>query len=81
MDLVVSVSPASVRRGNESMVYLRPFPRGAVTLYFNGIPVPKKMSPGADGYIITVPGDASSGFVEVDWNGHRYRSNYVNVMP
>ncbi len=76
--MTVDVQPSSGRPGTELHVYLRPFQHGA-TIYFNGRALPKRLSPSQDAWIIYIPGSATSGYVEVDWGGQRFRSGYITV--
>ena len=65
----VRLDKATARRGQELMVFVEPFRPGAM-VYFNGRPLPKKTT--GDHFVITVPGNASNGTVEVEIEGRRY---------
>jgi len=65
----VRLDKATARRGQELMVFVEPFRPGAM-VYFNGRPLPKQTK--GDHFVITVPGNASSGTVEVEIEGRRY---------
>jgi hypothetical protein len=77
-DLSISVVPSSARRGNEVRIFVSP-PRAPLTVYLNGRPLPMKVSPEGNVLTVTIPAFATSGTFEVEWNGRRYRSQYVTI--
>jgi hypothetical protein len=75
----VRVVPTQARRGNEVRLHIHP--PHPVAVFFNGRPLPKKVTAGGRVLVVTVPGDARSGTFEVAWRGRRYRSNRLVVLP
>ena len=66
-------SPKVQRRGREVTLTLRP-PTQAVTVFFNGRPLPMRTLEGGARIIITIPGDARSGVLELEYKGDRYKA-------
>ena len=66
-------APRAQRRGREVTLTLRP-PTVEVTVFFNGQPLPKRTQEGGARVIITIPGDARSGYLELEYKGDRYRA-------
>lgn len=66
-------SPKAQRRGREVTLTLNP-PTLAVTVFFNGRPLPKRTLDNGARVVITIPGDARSGYLEVEFKGERYRA-------
>ena len=65
--------PKTQRRGREVTLTLRP-PTQAVTVFFNGRPLPKRTLDGGARIIITIPGDGRSGYLELEYKGDRYKA-------
>jgi hypothetical protein len=74
----VRVNQATAQRGKQLEIEVIPF-HGDVKVFFNGRPMPKKVY--NDTLVVTIPSTANSGYFEVEWQGRRYRSNRVNVVP
>ena len=77
-ELRVSLNKTTARRGENIEVHIDPW-HPNVMVFFNGRPLPKRTE--TDHLVITIPGNAGSGFVEVEWAGRRYRSPRINVTP
>ena len=75
-EVAFTFSPQTARRGNEVTLQLTPG-RQSVTVFFNGRPLPKKVLAGGRTLVVTVPGDARSGYFELEYNGRRYRADRV----
>jgi hypothetical protein len=67
--LVVRLGRTTARRGEDLKVFVEPFHPEAM-VFFNGRPLPKKTR--GNHFVITVPGNAESGNVEVQVEGRRY---------
>jgi hypothetical protein len=65
----VRLDKATARRGENVEIAVQPFPSTA-TVFFNGRPLPKRTK--GNMIVITVPGNATSGTVEVEIEGRRY---------
>jgi hypothetical protein len=74
-------SPNPAKRGAE--VEIRPsIALETATVYFNGRPLPKKVLSNGRVLVVTVPGDAESGYFELEWQGIRVRAaDRLNVLP
>jgi hypothetical protein len=71
--LSFTVAPATAKRGSEVTLTLTPAQQD-VSVYLDGRLLPKRTLQGGRQIVVTVPGDAKSGFFEVEYNGERYRS-------
>ncbi len=81
IQLTFTIEPNPARRGEEVQLNLSSAIEGA-TVYFNGKPLPKKVLANGRTYVVTVPGDATSGFFEIEWSGGRVTSSQrLNVLP
>jgi hypothetical protein len=65
--------PKVGRRGSEVTLILTP-PRPRVTVFYNGRPLPKKVFEGGKRLVVTIPGDARSGYFELQLGGERFRA-------
>ena len=72
-EVAFKVVPQSGRRGSEVTLLLTP-PRQEVLVVFNDRPLPKKVLQGGARIVVTIPGDARTGFFELEYNGRRYRA-------
>jgi hypothetical protein len=70
-----SFAPTTARRGTEVSITLSE-PREGVVVLFDGRPLPKKVLQGGRLLVVTVPGDAQSGYLELEHNGRRYRARH-----
>lgn len=78
--LTFTFSPNPARRGEDVLLYLSE--SKPVTVYYNGRPLPKKVSPDGKVLTVTVPGDARNGFFELTWDGQSVRaSQELIVLP
>ena len=78
-ELSFTVAPMTARRGSEVTLTLTPARLGTA-VYYNGRLLPKKVLNNGQTMIVTIPGDARSGFFEVEYQGRRYRSpGRINV--
>jgi hypothetical protein len=76
-----SFHPNSARRGEDVNLYVSP-PGQNVTVFFDGRPLPKKAYDDSARLVVTVPGDANSGYFELEWKGIRFRaSEELIVLP
>ncbi len=66
-------SPKVQRRGREVTLTLNP-PTLAITVFFNGRPLPKRTLNNGARVVITIPGDARSGYLELEFKGERYKA-------
>ena len=66
-------NPKTQRRGREVTLILTP-PTLAVTVFFNGRPLPKRTLENGRRIVVTIPGDARSGHFELEYKGDRYRA-------
>jgi len=74
------LTTGNARAGDE--VTLRCSAPGRVEVYYNGRILPKVVKDSGQTIVLTVPGDATSGYFEVEWNGRRYRVNpMLNIVP
>lgn len=65
--------PHAGRRGSEVTLFLSP-PRRYVSVYYDGRLLPKRVLRNGAQVIVTIPGDARSGYFEVEYRGRRYRA-------
>jgi|GEM_PF-2638101 large repetitive protein len=72
-ELSFTVAPTAARRGSEVTLNLTPARLGTA-VYYNGRLLPKKVLNNGRTMIVTIPGDARSGYFEVEYKGRRYRS-------
>lgn len=77
-EIKVEVNKTTARRGESIEVHVAPW-HPEVMVFFNGRPLPKRTRGGH--FEITIPANAQSGCVEIEWEGRRYRSPRVNVTP
>ena len=74
------LSTTRARRGEDVSIFL-PAPY-SVEVFFNGRPLPMRATDEGKTLIVTIPGDAVSGYVEVAFQGQRYRSEVaLTVLP
>ena len=67
-------APLSARVGDTVSVQLQPPTERGVTIYLNGRPLPKRVQRGGRRLLITVPGGARTGYLEVACDGQRQRA-------
>jgi len=46
-------------------------------VFFDGRPLPKKVMQGGRQLVVTIPGDARSGYFELEHRGERYRAKQI----
>ncbi|MFH1131563.1 MAG: IPT/TIG domain-containing protein, partial [Pseudomonadota bacterium] len=71
--LSFTVSPSRARRGEEVTIELTP-PSHGVAVYFDDRLLPSRVIGRGRQLIVTIPGNANSGFFELEYNGERFRS-------
>jgi hypothetical protein len=71
-EIEFTFTPMSGKRGSEVTLIVTP-PRQVMVLY-DGRPLPKKVFQGGRRLVVTVPGDARTGFFELELEGKRYRA-------
>lgn len=79
-DLTFRLSGTHARPGQDIRLYLsQPV---AVEVYYNGKIMPKRVEDDGSTLVVTIPGDAQSGYFELEWQGRRYRAAMpLNVVP
>ncbi|MCC6749712.1 MAG: IPT/TIG domain-containing protein [Deltaproteobacteria bacterium] len=73
-ELAFTFAPAVAKRGAEVTLTLTP-PRYEVAVFFDDRPLPRRVLQGGKTVIITVPSDARTGQLEVEYNGRRYKAD------
>lgn len=76
--ITFTIEPNPAKRGDEVQLNLSSAIEGA-TIYFNDKPLPKKTLANGKTFVITVPGDATSGYIEIVWSGGRMTQK-LNVL-
>jgi hypothetical protein len=72
--LTFTFSPTSGNPGSEVELYLSR-PVEGVTVYFGGRVLPKRVLDGGSRLRVTIPGDASSDYFELQWDGQSVRAS------
>jgi hypothetical protein len=67
-------SPGQTRWGEQVEIRV-PFPAESVTVYLNGMPLPKKVVAGGQTMHVTIPSGAKSGYLELERDGARARAS------
>lgn len=78
-EVVFTVAPLRGRRGSEVTLTLDP-PRQEAMVFFNDRPLPKKVLRGGKHLVVTIPGDAQSGFFELQVGDKRYRAEQKFIV-
>ena len=74
-------SPAQARWGEQVEIQV-PFSAESVTVYLNGVPLPKRVNEGGRTIRITIPSGAKTGYLELERNGQRARaSEPIQIAP
>ena len=74
-------SPTQARWGDGVDIQV-PFSAESVTVYLNGMPLPKKLSEGGRTIRITIPSGAKTGYLELEREGERARaSEPISINP
>jgi len=71
-EIEFTFTPMSGKRGSEVTLIVTP-PR-QVMVFYDGRPLPKRVFQGGRRLVVTVPGDARTGFFELELEGRRYRA-------
>ncbi|MCK5799472.1 MAG: IPT/TIG domain-containing protein [Deltaproteobacteria bacterium] len=71
--LAFTVAPRNARRGSEVTLTLTP-PSQGVSVYLDGRPLPHKVLAGGKQIVVTIPADAKSSYLEVEYKGRRYKA-------
>ncbi|HME41851.1 MAG TPA: hypothetical protein VKF36_02095 [Syntrophorhabdales bacterium] len=74
-------SPTQARWGEQVEIQV-PFSAESVTVYLNGMPLPKKLNEGGRTIRITIPSGAKTGYLELERRGERTRaSEPIAISP
>jgi hypothetical protein len=74
-------SPLRARWGEQVEIQI-PFSAESVTVYLNGMPLPKRMNEGGRTIRITIPSGAKTGYLELERDGTRARaSEPISISP
>jgi hypothetical protein len=65
-------APREARWGQQVDIQV-PFPAESVTVYLNGMPLPKKVSGDGRTVTVTIPTATKSGYIEIEHDGTRVR--------
>ncbi|MCC6749227.1 MAG: IPT/TIG domain-containing protein [Deltaproteobacteria bacterium] len=72
-ELTFHFSPVEAAAGSDVTIRLsRAEP--AATIWYNGRPLPKRVLHGGRTFVVTVPGDATSGYFELEVSGRKWRA-------
>jgi hypothetical protein len=77
--LTFTFSPTSGNPGSDVELYLSRAVEG-VTVYYNDRVLPKRVLDGGSRLRVTIPGDASSGYFELQWDGQSVRASQQFVV-
>ncbi len=74
-------NPLQARWGDQVEIQV-PFSAESITVYLNGVPLPKKINGGGRTIHVTIPSGAKTGYLELERDGTRARaSEPVSVKP
>lgn len=78
---IFTFSPARARWGEQVEIQV-PFSAESVTVYLNGMPLPKRLNEGGRTIRITIPSGAKTGYLELERNGARtHASEPISINP
>jgi hypothetical protein len=72
-ELEFSFAPRAGQRGSEATLFISP-PRQNVRVFYNDRPLPIKILQGGRQIVVTIPGDARSGYFSVEYNNRSYKA-------
>ena len=73
--------PEEVRWGDQVEIQV-PFSPESITVYLNGIPLPKRVNGGGRTIHVTIPSGAKTGYLELERDGTRIRaSEQILISP
>jgi hypothetical protein len=74
-------TPGQVRWGDQVEIQV-PFSAESITVYLNGIPLPKRLSGGGRTIRVTIPTGAKTGYLELERDGSRTRATEpIGINP
>jgi hypothetical protein len=74
-------SPGQVRWGDQVEIQV-PFSAESITVYLNGMPLPKRLSNGGRTIRVTIPSGAKTGYLDLERDGSRARATSpISISP
>ncbi len=74
-------SPGQVRWGDQVEIQV-PFSAESITVYLNGMPLPKRLSSGGRTIRVTIPSGTKTGYLDLERDGTRARaSEPISISP
>jgi len=74
-------NPGRVRWGDQVEIQV-PFSAESITVYLNGVPLPKRVNGGGRSIRVTIPTGAKTGYLELERDGARMRvSEPISISP
>jgi hypothetical protein len=76
-----SFRPGEVRWGDQVEIQV-PFSAESITVYLNGVPLPKRVNGGGRSIHVTIPTGAKTGYLELERDGSRVRAaSPISISP
>jgi hypothetical protein len=72
-------NPGQVRWGDRVEIHA-PLPAESITVYLNGLPLPKRVNGDGTTIRVTIPTGAKTGYLELERNGNRARASQQIVI-